>query len=174
MKLTEQQQQELSEIMRAHPTGHVRVKALAILNVGRDHTIMEVAKFLMASRQSIYTWVDRYLAQGVKGLEVQPGRGRKAKAAPQEIEQYVLQSPENFGLHQSRWTLKALADTVPSLHGFSVSGVKRALARAGFSYKRGQPVQHSPDPEYAEKKTHRTSITKSPGRTGPLRYALPR
>ncbi len=107
----------------------------------------------MASRQSLYSWIERYLAGGIDGLEVQSGRGRKAQADPQEIEQYVLQTPENFGLRQTRWTLKALADVVPSLRGFTPSGVKRALARAGFSYKRGQPVQHSPDPEYTKKKS---------------------
>jgi transposase len=153
MELTEQQQHELSKAARTHPTAHVRLKALAILNVGRGRKIMEVARIFVASRQSVYSWIERYLAGGIEGLEVQSGRGRKAQADPQEIEQYVLQTPENFGLRQTRWTLKALADVVPSLRGFTASGVKRALARAGFSYKRGQPVQHSPDPEYTKKKS---------------------
>jgi transposase len=153
LTVTKQQQLELREVARKHPAAYVRMKALALLNVEQGRTIVEVAKIFMASRQSIYIWIERYLAFGIEGLKVQIGRGRKAKAKPQEIEQYILQSPRNFGLKQSRWTLKALAEVVPSLCGFSASGVKRALARAGFSYKRGQPVQHSPDPEYAEKKS---------------------
>ena len=53
---------------------------------------------------------------------------------------------------QSRWTLSALAGTVPSLQGMTDSGVYRALVRLGFRYKRGQPRVHSPDPAYEEKR----------------------
>jgi hypothetical protein len=83
----------------------------------------------------------------------------------------VLQAPDNFGIKQTRWTLRALAQAVPSLRGFSPSGVKRALARAGFSYKRGQPVQHSPDPDYAEKKS-RIDETLLQVRDQPDRFVL--
>jgi hypothetical protein len=34
----------------------------------------------------------------------------------------------------------------------STAGVKKALERCGFAYKRGQPHLHSPDPEYEAKK----------------------
>ena len=106
----------------------------------------------LASRQSLYAWQGRFLAEGVPGLEIRRGRGRKPRADMAEIERHVLQTPENFGLRQTRWTLRALAETVPSLRGFTPSGVARVLKRTGFSYKRGQPVQHSPDPDYEKKK----------------------
>jgi len=70
----------------------------------------------------------------------------------EELERYVRQSPRAYGLPQTRWTLRALAQTVPSLKGFTDAGVYYALVRAGFRYKRGQPHLHSPDPEYEEKR----------------------
>jgi transposase len=31
---------------------------------------------------TIYSWMDKYEAEGIKGLEVQPGRGRKPAFSP--------------------------------------------------------------------------------------------
>ena len=77
MELSAQQQQELSETARLHAAAYVRVKALVILNVARGRRITEVADIFMVSRQSVYSWVERYLARGVEGLAVQAGRGRR-------------------------------------------------------------------------------------------------
>lgn len=153
MNVTDAQLAKLEQAAHHHATAHVRVKALALYNRARGMSVSEVARVFDCSRQSVYDWQAQFLEQGVEGLQVRPGRGRPAQAAPDEIAHYALQAPANFGLRQSRWTLKALADVVPSLQGFTPSGVKRALARAGFRYKRGQPVVHSPDPDYDQKKT---------------------
>lgn len=71
-----------------------------------------------------------------------------------EVARYVKQTPQNFGLQQTRWTLNALAETVPSLQGLTASAVHYLLKRLGYSYKRGQPTLHSPDPDYDEKRAH--------------------
>lgn len=63
----------------------------------------------------------------------------------------MRQSPRNFGLSQTRWTLAALTGVVPSLKGLTLAAVHYALGRAGYAYKRGQPSRYSPDPDYAEK-----------------------
>jgi len=76
----------------------------------------------------------------------------QAKADAREIERYVRQSPRNFGIGRTHWTLTTLVQVVPSLRGFSPYGAQKALARAGFGYKRGQPHVHSPDPQYEVKK----------------------
>jgi transposase len=152
MNLNRDQIKELQWLSKHAPKPHVRVKALALLNWARGRGVSEVAVFFNASRTSLYAWRDRFLAHGRQGLEMRQGRGRKAIANPQEIERAVRQSPRNFGLTQTRWTLQGLAQIVPSLQGFSAFGVQKALARIGFRYKRGQPWQHSPDPEYAQKK----------------------
>src|SRR4030043_318856 len=80
------------------------------------------------------------------------GRGRPARAQEAEVEQVLRQSPRSFGLAQTRWTLRALSQVVPSLRGFSEMGVWKVLHRMDLRYKRGQPHLHSPDPEYEEKR----------------------
>lgn len=153
MRLTEGQMEGLRMAARHHRKAHVRVQALALYNLGRGLSGREVARLFCVSEQSICAWKRVFAREGVSGLGVHAGRGRKGQADARQIASYVLQSPHNFGLPRTRWTLALLAETVPCLRGFSPSGVARALKRAGLSYKRGQPVQHSPDPDYGEKKS---------------------
>ena len=52
---------------------------------------------------------------------------------------------------QSRWTLRALGDGVPTLWGYSLSGIWRILARHKLRWRRGRDHLHSPDPAYHAK-----------------------
>jgi transposase len=106
----------------------------------------------MAHRVSVGQWAKRYLESGEKGLHVLAGRGNVSKADREEIETYLRRAPREFGVPRSRWTLQALVQTVPCLKGMSPSGAHRVLERLGFSYKRGQPRLHSPDPDYEAKR----------------------
>lgn len=152
MEWSQTQVEELEQLVRHAPAPHVRVKAVAILNVARGRSQQEVAELVCAHRESVSRWVQRYRAAGAAGLAVATGRGRRPRVAGEEVAGYLRQSPRQFGVAQTRWTLRALASVVPSLRGFTESGVQRALVRLGFRYKRGQPAVHSPDPEYGEKR----------------------
>jgi transposase len=110
-----------------------------------------VARCFAVSLTSLGTWLQRYRQGGLSALEIAPGRGRKSRVDPEQVLSYALQSPRNFGVNRTRWTLRLLAQTVPSLHGFSDAGVLRVLRRLDLSYKRGQPWLLSPDPEYEKK-----------------------
>jgi transposase len=152
MKLSLVEKRELRHLARHGEPGYLRIKALALLNLERGKGIAEIAEMLGVTRQSLWSWRCRWEKQGIAGLLVATGRGRKAKADPEEIADHIRRSPREFGLSQSRWSLTALARVVPSLHGFTPFGVQKAVQRAGYRYKRGQPYLHSPDPAYGEKK----------------------
>lgn len=152
MELTPKQKRELEALARRGQPAYVRTKALVLCNRGEGRSVQELSRLFRVSRTAIYDWQRRYAERGVESLWVQPGRGPKARAKAEELARYVLQSPRRFGVERTRWTLQALAQTVPCLEGFSAFGVQKALARAGFGYKRGQPHLHSPDPQYEEKK----------------------
>jgi transposase len=152
MGWTPSQEQELARLMKYARLPHVRTKAVALWNVGAGRSQREVAEFLGVGLRTVNRWVNRFRREGGPALLVGPGRGRRPRAKAEEIGRYLRQSPRTFGLSQTRWTLRALAQTVPSLRGFTDAGVYYALVRAGFRYKRGQPHLHSPDPEYEEKR----------------------
>ena len=142
---------ELAQAAHHSPKSHVRVKALAVLAVARGRTQRQVAVLFDTSPQSLCHWVRAFRSAGLAGFEIAPGRGRKRQVNQSELVHYALQSPRNFGLPRSRWTLQLLAQTVPSLQGMSGPGVWQALRRCGLSWKRGQPWVLSPDPQFQKK-----------------------
>jgi transposase len=143
---------ELAECARLATKPHVRTKALAVLNLSQGRSVTEVASFLKVNRNTVSAWRRRYEAEGLAGFELKPGRGRPVVIERDELESYLRQSPRQFGLPDTRWTLTGLVRVVPCLRGLTPSGVWRALRRYGFSYKRGQPLVYSPDPEYLQKR----------------------
>jgi len=151
MELSETQRKELIYASKHSHPGYVRVRALALLNLGDGLSQNQAAKIFHVSRQSVCRWWRVFQNEGIAGLRVHPGRGRKSKVNREEVEDYIRQSPRRFGLNRTRWTLQALADAVPSLKGFSAYGVQKVLRRMGYAYKRGQPHLHSPDPQYIKK-----------------------
>jgi transposase len=76
----------------------------------------------------------------------------------------VRQSPRNFGIARTRWTLQLLAQTVPGLQGLCPSAVWHALRRLGISYKRAEPWLHSPDPDYVKKNSTSKRSWRTPGK----------
>lgn len=152
MNITQKEREELEMVARCGQPAYLRSKALVLLNLADGKSVSELALLFRVARQSIYNWRSCYMKHGIQGLMIRPGRGRKSKADLEELQWYVRQSPRTFGVCCTRWTLAMLAKVVPSVKGFSPYGVQKALRRAGFRYKRGQPWLHSPDPEYGKKK----------------------
>ena len=151
MNLAADQLQELKYAGTHHPRPGLRRKVLAVRAVGLGEPRATVARYFAVSLTGLGTWLQRYRAGGIPALEIAPGRGRKSQVDSAQVLHYALQSPRNFGVERTRWTLRLLAQTVPTLHGFSDAGVLRVLRRLGLSCKRGQPWMLSPDPEFKKK-----------------------
>lgn len=149
--LNDRQRAELDDLSRTHPQAGMRLKALAVRAVALGHTRREVGAILHVSAYSVGQWCHAYEAEGWAALEIQPGRGRHSRIDAQEVEEYVRQSPRNFGLARTRWTLQLLAEKVPCLADLHPSAVWHVLRRLGLSYKRVEPWLHSPDPHYSKK-----------------------
>jgi len=150
--LTPEQKAELADLARHGKRAHIRLKAQAVLSVSQGKTRSLVAEVLGVERRAVGRWVQAYLSSGAVSFLVKKGRGRKAQAQSEEIVKYLRQTPSLFGISRTRWTLGALRKVVPCLREMSESGVWRALVRLGYRYKRGQPISHSPDPGYGEKR----------------------
>ena len=152
LRLTDEQLEELREVGRHSRLPHVRIKALAVYNVGQGRSREAVADILCVERRSVARWRHDYVSQGLRAFSIKAGRGRRGAVKRDEIEQYMRQGPKQFGIERTRWTLALLGSAVPSLRGMTQEGVRKALVRLGYRYKRGQPAVHSPDPQYGEKR----------------------
>ena len=162
--LNKAQLTELNHLVRTHPKGGMRVKFIAVRAVALGVTRQVVGAMLNVSPYSVGQWVKAYLAGGQGALEIRKGRGRPSRIDAAQLEEYVRQSPRNFGIGRTRWTLELLAETVPCLKGLRPNAVWYALKRAGISYKRAEPWLHSPDAEYGKKNSIYRNSSRRPGR----------
>jgi transposase len=78
--LSAEQSQELSRARDHHQKSYVRVKCAAILKVASGLSVRQVALHGLlkpVAEETVSDWIRRYQAQGLSGLLVQAGRGRK-------------------------------------------------------------------------------------------------
>ncbi len=69
-----------------------------------------------------------------------------------ELLDHLQQTPLNWAVSASRWSLALLRQSCTWLSNYSLSGIWRILQAQGWHSKRGQQRLHSPDPEYGPKR----------------------
>ena len=85
IKLTPDQRCELEQVRDHAGKAYVREKAAAILKIADGGSANQVAQTGLLKRrkhQTVCGWVQRYQAEGIQGLYVRKGRGRKAAFSP--------------------------------------------------------------------------------------------
>ncbi len=79
------QERELTWACKHHAKAYVRERAAAILKVAAGASMRQVAAHgLLQPRteEAVSEWIDRYLEEGLTGLHVRKGRGRKPAFSP--------------------------------------------------------------------------------------------
>jgi len=85
INLTETQRNELEDLRDHAKQPYLRERAAAILKIAAGHSGLETARTLLNQPHwpdTLYTWVKRYRAEGLAGLKIRPGRGRKPAFFP--------------------------------------------------------------------------------------------
>lgn len=85
VELSEDQRDELRQVATRDPKPYRRERAVAILKVASGEVAAQVAaRGLLVPRDpdTVYGWLDRFAEQGVAGLTIAPGRGRKPRLSP--------------------------------------------------------------------------------------------
>lgn len=85
LTLTSEQEHELLTLRDRAEKPYLRERAAALLQVAEGETTSQVAEeglLRPRCRQSVSAWVHRYQAEGLSGLEIRAGRGRKPAFSP--------------------------------------------------------------------------------------------
>lgn len=85
VELNNQQTQELYQARDHHAKPYIRVKAAAILKVASGMSRRAVALHGLlkpVAEETVSRWVQTYLSEGMDGLLVKQGRGRKPAFSP--------------------------------------------------------------------------------------------
>jgi transposase len=80
-----EQEAELQWIRDHHPKPYLRERAAAIIKVAAGQAQREVAThglYKRRARTTISEWISRYEQEGLDGLLIKPGRGRKPAFSP--------------------------------------------------------------------------------------------
>jgi transposase len=83
--LSSEQRRKLEEARDHHNRPYVRERASAILKIADGISGRQVAfrgLLKVRSTDTVYSWVRRYLSEGLSGLLVRSGRGRKPAFFP--------------------------------------------------------------------------------------------
>jgi transposase len=78
VQLSETQRQELENGHRTGKTHAFRERCQMILLKSENRTSREIAHFLGCHKITVNEWVKRFEAEGIEGLKMRPGRGRRA------------------------------------------------------------------------------------------------
>ncbi|HZT35223.1 MAG TPA: helix-turn-helix domain-containing protein, partial [Nitrososphaera sp.] len=136
MELSQAQRAELLWVRDHDRDPDLRLRASAILKVAEGHTLTEVGQSLLnrpVSDESIGRWITRYQQEGIAGLHIRTGRGRKPVFPPRlgvehdlavaHVQSVLNRSPLLYGQSRSRWSLAALKEAIDWMASLSLSGV---------------------------------------------------
>ena len=158
--LTAEEQQHLTAGLRS-PEAFVLRRCQIVLASARRERAPQIARSLGCSDQCVRTTLQAFNAHGLGALARGSTRPKTSRASftPTQAEQLralLHQSPRNFGLPTSLWTLPLAAKISfeQSLIREAVSGetIRATLARMGVKWKRAKQWITSPDPAYERKK----------------------
>jgi Winged helix-turn helix len=85
LDLSPEERAELTTLRDTAPLPYLRERAAALLKVADGERAAQVARTgLLRPRQpdTVYAWLHRYRAEGIAGLSIRPGRGRKPAFSP--------------------------------------------------------------------------------------------
>ena len=83
------------------------VKLYAILQLTRGYSSRALEEFFRTSFKQICNWADRFDAEGIKGLRIKAGRGRRSRLTVEQMHQLEMdlsKNPEEFGYKSNRWS----------------------------------------------------------------------
>lgn len=132
-------------------------RTLAVLELDRGRSAVDIAAMLGVTRQSVHNWAAAFVRESDPSvLDDEYRSGRPPLLNEQTEGQLFLlmgRSPQEFGYPHTDWTTPLLQQELEKTIGLRPSDetVRRGLRRLGFVWKRPRYVLE-PDPE-REKKT---------------------
>jgi transposase len=158
--LSDSEKGQLKTALRSSDAFVLR-RAQIILASDRRERASQIARSLGCGSQTVRDAVHSFNERGLGALKAGSSRPSEVHAAFDEdggaaLREILHQSPRNFGIEESLWTLEYVAE-VSFEQGITdrrVTGetIRATLDRLGVRWKRAKHWIESPDPEYARKK----------------------
>ena len=134
-------------------------RARIVWQASQDQMAPAIAAALRLTAPTVRAWVKRFNAQGLAGLEDQPGAGRPPTYTPEQVATVIataLTDPKRLDLPFGSWTLDRLAAYLSEHKGIAIkrSRIDEILLKEGLRWRRHETwFGERVDPAFAEKKS---------------------
>ena len=147
--LTQEQQDDFERFRRSRTLAARLVQRSQILLMAAAHKpTEEIARALGISRPTVALWRDRFIEQGIAGIEKDaPRSGRPRVLQPPQIDELVRKTTQETPPGATHWSTRTLAQAT----GVSASTVGRIWRAHGLKPHRVKRFKLSKDPLFAEK-----------------------
>jgi len=151
------QNKALDQLYRTTQDPRLRTRAqMVLLSMEQGLKGPQIAAIVRESAATVWRWLKRSPAEGLKGWHDAPRPGRPAALTEAYRALWlaaVRRRPRRMGLPFAWWTLQRLVDDLAEHTGLRVSDapVRRVLKQAGLGLSRPQHKISRPDPAYALK-----------------------
>lgn len=152
--LDERERGELKRLARRE-VGRVSERIRMILLSSKGYSVQQISDIFECDPSSVRAWIERFQAEGVKGLHDRPRCGRPQKAgvvAQEQIRQTIATQPSRLGYIFGLWTVVTLCAHLVSCFGLNMSTAttRRVLWKLGYRWLRPKHVLPT-DPQAREK-----------------------
>lgn len=106
---------QIEAIFEGNENYRTGVKLYAILQLTRGYSSRLLAEFFHASFKQICNWADRLDSEGVKGLSMRAGRGRRSRLTAEQahqLKEVLSKSPKEFGYNADSWSGSLAAEHI--------------------------------------------------------------
>jgi transposase len=116
-----------------------RVRVRAIIKIGQQKQIQDIAEELMVSRRSISTWNKRFTEKGISGLQDNSG-GRK-EGNPKWNQEIFKSLAVEIEKQDRYWSIPLMVEWIKVHHKKTIpeQTIWYQLDKRGYSYKSSRP-----------------------------------
>ena len=138
--------------LKTHEDAKIGIKLRAMLAIAEGIPVNMVCQVLDVSREAIRKWRRAVQQDGLEGLALKEGRGKKTGLTQDirtALEQAVASAPRNAGYDVAVWTAKVVVQFVQDRFGKAIAErtARTWLKTLGFTLQRPRPKLLKADAE---------------------------
>jgi transposase len=133
--------EQVEALFESDENNIVGVKLYAVIQLTRGYSSRKLEEFYRVTYKQICNWADRFDAEGIDGLRMKQGRGRRSFITSEQKKQLkadLLASPESFGYNTANWSGPLLRKHLEATYHvvYKQAAVYVLLRELGFSFQR--------------------------------------
>ena len=131
--------EQVEALFESDENHRIGVKLYAVLQLTRGYSSRALEEFFRTSFKQICNWADRFDAEGVGGLRIKPGRGRRARLTAQQkhqLKEDLSKSPKDFGYHSTNWSGSLIGEHIKKTYqvDYKQSSIYNLMRKIDFSF----------------------------------------